>query len=154
MNFIIKHFTCLTLKELYTLLTLRSEVFVVEQNCIYLDMDNLDQDCYHLLAYDEENGVENVLVGYLRIIKPGVKCNEWSIGRVCNSSSSRGKGYGKKVVSRAIEWVEAQQGITHDISISAQNYLLKFYNDLGFKEYGSVYMHDGIEHIDMRKCQL
>jgi ElaA protein len=138
-----KKFADLNCFELYKILRLRSEVFVVEQNCPYLDADNNDQDAYHLSAYNND-----LLVAYTRIIAPGNIYNEASIGRVVTSPIVRRSGIGKILMEKSIEAVEELYGKV-PIKIGAQLYLERFYNSFEFKQVSDVYLEDGIEHIYM-----
>lgn len=139
----IKNFTELTLQELYDLLQLRSEVFVVEQDCVYQDLDGKDTNALHILGYNQ-----NELVAYTRIFAPGEYFKEASIGRVVVKASARQYGYGKDIMKASIKAIYDHYG---DISIhlSAQTYLKKFYRELGFNETGDAYLEDGIPHIGM-----
>lgn len=139
----IKSFEELTNQELYQMLRLRSEVFVVEQNCPYLDLDNKDQKGFHLLYY-----VDNELAGVTRLLPSGVSYNEISIGRVVIARTHRGLGLGKKLMEASIAGCEEKFGKA-PIKISAQYHLSKFYQSLGFAEQGEVYDEDGIPHIEM-----
>ncbi|TFV97502.1 GNAT family N-acetyltransferase [Algoriphagus kandeliae] len=141
----VKAFSELTLDELYDLLRLRSEVFVVEQNCVFLDMDNKDQKCHHVLL-----NLDNELVGYCRIVPAGLSYQEVAIGRVVTAPSVRGKGFGRKVMELGIEACQNLYGPC-DIRLGAQTYALGFYESLGFQAEGGVYDEDGIEHIEMVK---
>ncbi|MEJ5993696.1 GNAT family N-acetyltransferase [Pedobacter sp. Du54] len=138
-----KSFNELTTLELYAILQLRSEVFVVEQNCVYQDIDNKDLISFHLIAFDGD-----LLVAYSRILPPGVSFEEASIGRVITKSSHRGKGIGIALIEKAIQATKAGFGI-NPIKIGAQLYLRKFYEGFGFAQTSEVYLEDGIEHIDM-----
>jgi ElaA protein len=138
-----KNFDQLNPYELYDLLRLRSEVFVVEQNCVFLDMDNLDQHCIHLLGYDGSR-----LMAYTRIVPPGLIYKEASIGRVVTSSSVRYTGAGKKLMEQSIITLYKLFG-SIPIKIGAQLYLKKFYESFGFVQMNEVYLEDGIEHIHM-----
>lgn len=140
----IKTFTELNTTELYELLRLRSAVFGVEQNCVYQDLDSKDQEAYHLMGMD--NGK---LVAYTRIFAPGVYFKQASIGRVVVEPSHRGKGYGVDIMESSIKTINSLFGQETLICISAQAYLLKFYNNLGFKEEGEQYLEDGIPHYKM-----
>lgn len=142
-NWIIKEFDKLSVKELYAILQLRSEVFVVEQNCVYQDIDNKDQLSYHFMGWKEGK-----LVAYTRIIPPGISFPEASIGRVVTSPSARGAGLGKDVMEGSIAQVKILFG-NSPIRIGAQVYLEKFYTSLGFRQTSAVYLEDGIEHIEM-----
>ncbi len=142
MNVIIKKFNELTPFELYALLALRSDVFVVEQNCIYQDLDGIDQQSIHLLFYHESE-----LIGTLRIVPKGLIYNEIAIGRVCLAREFRLKGNGKALMQAGIESIMKEE--KQAIRISAQAHLEKFYSDLGFKATGKAYLEDGIPHIEM-----
>lgn len=143
LNWTYKNFTALNTQELYTILSLRSEVFVVEQNCVYLDTDNKDLDAWHLCGWQD-----NVLVAYVRILAPGVSYEEASIGRVLTNPAFRKNGYGVELMNAAIEKT-LQQFNVQKIKIGAQLYLLNFYSNLGFTQTSEVYMEDGIPHIEM-----
>ncbi|QYH38452.1 GNAT family N-acetyltransferase [Algoriphagus sp. NBT04N3] len=145
----VKAFHELSVTELYDLLRLRSEVFVVEQNCVFLDLDNKDQKCYHLLLYQE-----NELVAYTRIVPAGLSYQEVAIGRVVSSPAHRGKGLGRKVMVLSIEYCYQLFGPCN-IRLGAQTYALGFYESLGFQAEGDTYDEDGIEHIEMvRKAKV
>jgi ElaA protein len=144
---ICKAFEALTLQELYELLRLRSEVFVVEQNCVFLDLDNKDQLCHHLLLYKE-----NELVATARLLPPGLSYPDaMSIGRIVTSPAVRGTGVGKILVDMAIEACYSLYG-SGPIKIGAQLYAKKFYEAFGFVQSGQVYDEDGIDHIEMTKA--
>lgn len=143
MNYNIKKFSELENNELYKILQLRCEVFVVEQNCAYNDVDNKDQDAYHLLLEDNKN-----IVAGLRILKKGVSYDQISIGRVVVSKTHRGLGIAKEMMLRAIEFIENDLN-EKEIKISAQAYLIDFYKSIGFVEVSQVYLEDDIPHIDM-----
>ena len=143
MEFRIKSFDALTPNELYQILTLRSEVFVVEQQCVFLDMDQKDQKSEHLMFWDEKN-----LVAYCRILPGGVSYTEPSIGRVVSSPRYRKTGAGRLLMQQAIEIARQRYG-NQAIRIGAQLYLKKFYASLGFEAQGDIYLEDGIEHIEM-----
>lgn len=139
----VKKFEELNVNELYAILRLRSEVFVVEQNCVFLDMDDKDQLSYHLLGWKDE-----LLAAYTRLVPPGVAYDLPSIGRVVTSPAERRNGSGKLLMKKSIE--ETRQLFGHTpIKIGAQVYLKKFYASLGFEPSGDVYLEDGIEHIAM-----
>jgi len=144
MNFTLKSFYEFSLDELYECLRLRQEVFIVEQNCPYLDSDDKDQKGLHLMGK-----VEGKLVAYARLSPRSVSYKNYaSIGRILTSSKGRGKGYGKQLVTTAIAEIEQNWG-KQAIKISAQQYLLKFYQELGFKVVGEGYLEDGIPHVAM-----
>ena len=142
MEFIIKSFTELTVTQLYDVLKLRSEIFVVEQNCVYLDADGKDEKAIHLLGY-----VDNKLVAYARIFAPKVYFDNASIGRVVVAANYRKHGYGLQLVAKAIE--VCKQLYPGDITISAQQYLERFYQSLGFRTVSDMYLEDDIPHIEM-----
>ena len=145
MIFIIKRFNELSTQELYTVLQLRAEVFVVEQDCVYQDLDNKDLDAYHVLGV-----LDTKIVAYARIFKPGDYFLESSIGRIVVKKEFRKFQYGYQLVQNSILFIEnnIQQ---NTILISAQSYLTKFYNSLGFTQVGEEYLEDGIPHIKMLK---
>lgn len=143
MNYKIKKFSELENSELYQILELRCEVFVVEQNCAYNDVDNKDQDAYHLLLEDNKK-----IIAGLRILKKGVSYDQISIGRVVVSKEHRGLGIAKEMMLKAIELIENDLG-EKEIKISAQAYLIDFYKSIGFVEVSQVYLEDDIPHIDM-----
>lgn len=139
----LKQFDALTPNELYTILRLRSEVFVVEQTCIFLDMDNKDQVSWHLMGWRDSS-----LVAYTRLVPPGVSYPEVSIGRVTTSPSARGTGLGKILMLKSIESINQIYGKT-PIKIGAQFHLKQFYGNLGFVQSSDIYDEDGIDHIEM-----
>ena len=139
----VKTFSQLTTKELYDLLQLRSEVFVVEQDCVYQDIDGKDQIALHVLGFKDE-----VLVGYTRIFKPGDYFELASIGRVVVKENERKHKYGYDIMDASIKTIKDVFNTT-DIKISAQCYLKRFYNNLQFFEVGNQYLEDGIPHIAM-----
>lgn len=144
----VKTFNELTSAELYLILRLRSEVFVVEQECIYQDIDNFDQDALHVCAY-----VGNELQAYARIIKPEVKyTGATSIGRVLTNPNNRSRGLGKEILTAAIKYCN-ETWPSLPITISAQQYLEKFYSDVGFNKMSEPYLEDDIPHIEMTRHQ-
>jgi ElaA protein len=143
-QFITKTFDALSNLELYHLLKLRSEVFVVEQNCVYLDIDNYDVGALHVLGFQYEE-----LVAYARLLPKGYYHQEAGIGRVLTSLNSRHLGFGKLLMEQAISETCLHFN-TNEIVISAQLYLEKFYTQLGFKTEGTSYLEDDIPHIKMR----
>ena len=140
-----KHFSELNIKQLYDLLQLRSEVFVVEQDCVYQDIDGKDEQAIHVLGYKDQK-----LVAYTRIFKPGDYFKESSIGRVVVSEKERKYKYGYEIMKTSINVVKEVYN-KDIIIISAQTYLKTFYNNLGFLEVGEEYFEDGIPHIKMKK---
>ena len=143
MNWKIKKFNELNIEEIYKILALRNEIFIVEQECPYLDCDDKDLNSYHLFL--TENGQ---IVSYLRILEKGVSYDEISIGRVAVKKSYRGKGISRKMMLKAIEFIENNLS-ENTIKIQAQAYLLNFYSSLGFKAVSEEYLEDNIPHIDM-----
>ena len=142
-NWTIKKFDELTPSELYAILRLRSEVFVVEQNCVYLDLDDKDEHCHHLMGWKDK-----MLVAYTRLVPPGISYEYPSIGRVVTSPSARQSGFGRLLMERSIEETMRLFG-TSPIRIGAQLYLQRFYTSLGFITSSEIYLEDGIEHIEM-----
>jgi ElaA protein len=142
-TWILKPFAELTPNELYSILQLRNEVFIVEQNCPYQDMDNKDLKSWHLMGIEE-----NKLMAYSRLLGPGISYSESSIGRIVSSPSARKTGMGKKLVKESIEQVKNLFN-TDIIRIGAQLYLKAFYESFGFIQDGEVYLEDNIPHIIM-----
>tara|TARA_R110001583_G_scaffold29811_4_gene103849 strand:- start:1400 stop:1852 length:453 start_codon:yes stop_codon:yes gene_type:complete len=141
----VKTFSELSLKELYRILQLRSEVFVVEQDCVYQDIDGKDEKSLHVLGIKN-----NQIIAYTRIFKPGDYFKESSIGRVVVAKNERQYKYGYDIMKASINAIKDYYGETK-IKISAQIYLKNFYNNLGFHEVGEAYLEDGIPHIAMIK---
>jgi len=139
----IKSFSALSLEELYALLQARSEIFVVEQQCIYLDLDGKDSKALHVLGWQ---GSE--LCGYCRVFRPGDYFEEASIGRVAVPTKFRGRGHGARLMEFTIKAIRQEIGVC-PIAISAQAYLQRFYEELGFKPEGELYKEDGIPHLRM-----
>ena len=142
-KFVWKNFDELSNDELYAALHLRQEVFVVEQDCPYLDADNSDQNAFHLLCYEG-----NKLIAYLRAFKPGVKYDGSSMGRIVTEINSRGLGLGKEITKEGVKFLKKEYP-NHEIVISAQHRLKHFYINLGFTPRGEVYLEDDIDHIQM-----
>lgn len=141
-----KSFEELSKEELYKILQLRASVFVVEQNCPYQDCDDKDQPSYHLMGWKGHD-----LVAYTRLLPAGIAYeNEPSIGRVVTSIACRGTGIGKELMKESINAAITLFG-EMPITISAQLYLLKFYESFGFVSIGKPYLEDHIEHIKMRR---
>ena len=143
MEFKIKKFNELTIEELYKILRVRNEVFVVEQDCIYQDCDNKDYNSYHL--YLEEG---NEVVGYLRIVNKGISYDEISIGRVLVKETHRNKGLSRRMMLEGIKFIEENLNST-EIRLSGQVYIKGFYESLGFKQVSEEYLEDDIPHIEM-----
>lgn len=141
----IKRFKELSLDELYSLLKLRSHVFVVEQNCVYQDVDNKDQKALHLLGvYNDE------IVAYARLFKSGDYFENASIGRVVIHPEYRDKKWGHELMENAILGIECNFG-EKNITISAQEYLKKFYESHNFVQTSEMYLEDDIPHIQMKR---
>jgi ElaA protein len=134
----------LTPAQLYKIMHLRNEVFVVEQNCVYQDADHKDQPSFHVMGFREDE-----LAAYCRIIPPGISYGDPSIGRVVTSPSHRRSGYGRQLMARAIDFT-LQRFSCRTITIGAQVYLRAFYGSLGFTPIGDTYLEDNIPHIAMR----
>ena len=141
----VKTFNQLSLDELYYLLQLRSQVFVVEQDCVYQDIDGKDKKALHVIGKKD-----NTIIAYSRIFKPGDYFKEASIGRVVVAENFRHLKYGHQLMVASIKAVEASFS-SKKIKISAQKYLENFYNNLGFITSGEPYLEDGIPHIAMIK---
>jgi ElaA protein len=137
-----KSFHQLTPKELYDILRLRSEVFVVEQKCIFLDMDNKDQYCDHVMIYADR------LAATSRLVPPGVSYAEMSVGRIVSHPSMRGLGAGKLLMEASLRLLFERFG-KGPVKIGAQYYLKKFYESYGFVQCSGIYDEDGIDHILM-----
>ncbi|MBT8187566.1 MAG: GNAT family N-acetyltransferase [Croceitalea sp.] len=143
----IKTFKEFQLEELYQVLQLRTEVFVVEQDCVYQDLDGLDQKAIHVLG--KKNGK---IVAYTRIFKAGDYFKNPSIGRVVVKNEERKYGYGKIIMNASIDYIQSYYNAA-SIELSAQSYLIRFYEDLGFVSTGEEYLEDGIPHVRML-CKL
>jgi len=141
----VKSFEELSKLELYKILRLRAEVFIVEQDCVYQDVDDKDQKALHVLLKKSED-----IIGYTRLFWPGDYFKEASIGRVVISKEERHNNYGSQLMKASILAVSEKMK-EKKIKISAQTYLKKFYNNLGFLESGKEYLEDGIPHIAMFK---
>ncbi|EIT66454.1 GNAT family N-acetyltransferase [Lactococcus garvieae] len=144
MEWKIKNFEELTRSELYKILHVRSEVFVVEQACAYQDIDGKDQKSLHLWLEDEEGAIQS----YCRILPAGLSYPEASIGRVLVKESQRGKGTARKMMQQALEFL-AQAWREPLVRIEAQYYLRAFYASFGFKEDSEPFLEDGIKHVEM-----
>jgi ElaA protein len=143
LNWNCKTFEQLSVHELYAILRLRTEIFVVEQTCVFQDMDNKDQLCYHICGLHN-----NELVAYTRLVPAGVAYPEASIGRVITAPSARGTGAGRALMQYSIEKLYELWG-RQPIKIGAQLYLKKFYESFGFEQTSDIYIEDGIPHIEM-----
>lgn len=143
MDWKIKKYKDLTIEELYRILKVRNEVFVVEQNCPYQDCDGKDKLAYHLFL--EVNGN---IIAYTRILDKGVSYNEVSIGRFLVQEKHRGKGLAKEMLVKAISFIEESLN-EKAIRLSGQVYIKDFYKSFGFKEVSDTYLEDDIPHVEM-----
>lgn len=145
LTFRCKTFNELNVLQLYAIMALRQEVFVVEQNCPYLDADGKDLAAHHLVGYDDEGNT----VAYARLLPKGVSYEHHvSLGRIVTKPSQRRKGWGKELMENALNWAENLYP-NKSIKISAQTYLRKFYEDFGFIVSGEEYLEDDIPHLPM-----
>jgi ElaA protein len=140
-------FADLTAAQLYAMLALRQQVFVLEQACLYPDIDGLDPGAHHLLGWRSRDGQQE-LAAHLRCLAPGAKYEEMSIGRVVTSPAARGTGLGRELVAQGIALARRQHP-GHAIRIGAQAHLERFYAGFGFVTVSEPYDEDGILHIDM-----
>ncbi|OBW42908.1 putative acyltransferase [Chryseobacterium sp. MOF25P] len=140
----IKSFEELKTSELYEIIKARVDVFVVEQDTPYSDLDGYDQKALHLWAEQEDKTV----LAYCRIFDRGIKYNETSIGRVLTSEKGRGKNLGKQLIQYAVETIE-NRFKTSEVRISAQDYLLRFYSEFGFTATENKYLEDNLPHTEM-----
>ena len=143
MNWKLKKFEELKTEEIYNILQLRTEIFIVEQECAFQDCDGKDQDAYHLFLEDN-----NKVVAYVRILKKGVSYDQVSIGRVVVRKDYRGKNIAREMMLKAMDFIKENLNET-EIKIQAQAYLFKFYGSLGFTQVSEEYLEDNIPHIDM-----
>lgn len=146
LNIEVKKFSELTLTELYDILQLRSEVFVVEQDCVYQDIDGKDAEALHIIGFKNDK-----VVAYTRCFKPGYYFEEAAIGRVVVKDSERKYGYGHEIMNASDKAIKDHFN-TSNIKLSAQQYLIKFYESHGYRTTGEGYLEDGIPHIAMIKA--
>jgi ElaA protein len=139
----IKSFEEITTSELYEIIKARVDVFVVEQDCPYPDLDGYDQQAVHIWAEQDQD-----VLAYCRIFNKGIKYQETSIGRVLTTEKARGKSLGKQLIQYAVETIE-NRFHTSEVRISAQDYLLRFYSGFGFEDTGKKYLEDNIPHTEM-----
>jgi len=142
MKFHIKALEAINSIELHKIFKLRVDVFVVEQECSYEEIDNKDIKAKHIYLKDNDN-----IVAYLRVLPPGIAYKEASIGRVLVNSDYRGQAYGKQIMNKGIDYCKLHY--SGNIKISAQAYLEEFYTSLGFEKVSNIYLEDNIPHIDM-----
>jgi len=145
MEIFVKTFDQLNIYELHDIMQLRSEVFVVEQDCVYQDIDGKDQKALHVFGLKKDK-----LVAYTRCFAPGIYFDEAAIGRVVVPVEERKYGYGHVIVKASIEAIKTHYNAT-DLKLSAQTHLKKFYESHGFSQIGEGYLEDGIPHIAMIK---
>ncbi|PYZ92300.1 GNAT family N-acetyltransferase [Salipaludibacillus keqinensis] len=143
MNWHIKKFNELTTDELYSILRERVNVFVVEQNCPYPEIDGKDSQSYHLFVREKGK-----IIAYTRLLPAGISYSQASIGRVLVIEEYRNTGLGKKIMKRSIDYLH-QELKENEIKIQAQEYALQFYESFGFKPVSKVYLEDDIPHVDM-----
>lgn len=141
----IKEFESLSVNELYDILRLRSEIFVVEQNCVYLDLDGKDKKGLHLMGE-----FEGKIIAYSRLFEPGISFDNASIGRVVVDANYRDKKWGHELMKEAIAGIKNHFGESK-ITIGAQLYLKKFYESHGFVQTSEMYLEDDIPHIEMKR---
>ncbi len=145
-----KPFSSLTANELYQILGIRQAVFVVEQHCVYQDVDQLDQSSWHLMGWKNDDSGSRTIIAYCRVIFPDFKYSEPSIGRLLTHQSIRATGTGRKLLEIALARITDEYP-GQPVRISAQQYLHNFYADFGFKKVLGPYDEDGIPHIEMLK---
>ena len=147
MEKVIKKFSDLTLNELYGIMKLRVDIFVVEQNCPYGELDNKDMESIHIFYRENDE-----IIAYLRIIPKFLSYDSVSMGRICVKQEFRSRKLGREIVKDAINYIEKDME-EYIITIGAQEYLKDFYASFDFKPISDVYDEDGIKHLDMqRKC--
>ncbi len=145
MEWHIKKFEDLSLEELYRILQIRVEVFVVEQNCPYPEIDGKDKYCWHL--YAEEHGE---ILAYARLLPPGISYEEAAIGRVLVAGAYRGSGLGKELMEQSVVFLIDKMNYS-SIRLQAQEYAEQFYSSFGFQRISEIYLEDNIPHVDMKK---
>jgi ElaA protein len=143
MQFEFKKFSDLSLNELYDILQLRSEIFVVEQNCVYNDLDDFDKEAVHVFYVENRE-----IIATARLLQPGTRFADFSIGRVVVKKDKRGTGLGKELMNAAINYCITNWN-AEKIKISAQQYLQRFYEELGFVVITEMYLEDDIPHVGM-----
>jgi ElaA protein len=148
MNISIKHYQHLSKEELHDIFALRIEIFIVEQNCPYQEIDGLDKDAYHALATDGGK-----LIGTLRILKSGTVYSESAIGRVATHQDHRGKKVAYNMMKQALLFIHSELH-ENSVRISAQSHLEAFYSQFGFEPTGKNYLEDGIPHKEMLLHQI
>lgn len=145
LNYTLQHFSELTTAQLYDIMRLRQEIFIVEQNCPYLDADGKDLKAVHLMGRDNDG----ILISYARLLDEGISYPGYSsIGRVINAQRNRGIGAGKELMSLAVYHI-GHLYPQWPVKIGAQSYLKRFYEGFGFIDTGLHYLEDGIPHMEM-----
>lgn len=142
MEYVLKEFNGLSLDELYQIIQLRLEIFVVEQDCVYQDLDSKDKVAYHLFVKDDDE-----IVAVLRILPENVSYDEMAIGRIVVKKSHRGQGIARTMMKMAMDFIVKDLG-KNKIRLSGQAYLVDFYTNLGFKRVSDEYLEDGIPHFE------
>lgn len=142
----IVHYTELSINEFHDIVALRLKAFVVEQNCAYLDLDGKDKKSYHVICRDGKGDI----VATARILPPGLKYKEASIGRVVINEEIRGHGVGQELMNKALDFSQLEFGAS-PVKISAQKHLETYYEIFGFKSTGEEYIEDTIPHVEMEK---
>ncbi|MFT5210427.1 MAG: ElaA protein [Flavobacterium sp.] len=145
-----KKFEDLSRNELHQILRARQKVFIIEQDCIYEDADDLDESAWHLFNWKKDGNGDLVLAAYLRVLPPGKIYTEVTFGRVLVAAEFRGIRLGEALIAKAIKCIE-DEFLTQSIRISAQEYLEKFYQNFGFQRCNAPYEEDGILHLEMFK---
>lgn len=145
LTFNCQSFSELSLEELYEIMVLRQEIFVVEQDCPYLDADGKDAQGWHLMGYDSDQN----LLAYARLLPEGVSYAGYtSMGRIATAAAARGTGAGKALMRAGVDWL-SQRFPDLPIKISSQCYITRFYESFGFQQVGEEYLEDNIPHIAM-----
>ena len=145
MKTLVKSFKELSVDELYGILQLRAEIFVVEQDCVYNDLDGNDQKAYHLMIKKDDT---DEIVGYARMLDKGTRFKQASIGRLVVKKEVRFNGLARRIMTEASQWMKLRWDV-EDIHISAQKYLKAFYSGLGYQTVTETYLEDGIPHVGM-----
>jgi ElaA protein len=143
MKLSIKHYTALSIDEFHDIIALRMQVFVVEQDCPYQDLDGKDKDAYHLIAE-----IEGTIVGTLRLLKPGKHYMEVAIGRVVSHADYRDRKIGHQMMAYSMDYINDQLKL-YEVRLSAQSHLTGYYGRYGFESTGKEYLEDGIPHTEM-----
>lgn len=139
--------------DLYAAVRLRETVFIVEQNCPYLDADGRDPDAWHLLGWARVADSERTLIAYARVFEPGLRYPEGSVGRVVTAPQVRRTGVGRALMAEALKRLDALAP-GQPVKLSAQHYLVTFYSGFGFRTASEPYLDDGIMHVDMLRGEM